>query len=164
MGKAYDLACQAVAREELEQLFRGVPPYVYRGVWSSSPDPSDLVDLYRYGVCKYAAENPDYDMQGAVECTFPRLLNDANGISAAATLYFQAVLAQEDPEGIPPLGLDLPRLSLLLSEAIVKHADVLRNHRTGGGYGWPQGLLDDLRRLSGLAVVHGGPAFVKHEL
>jgi hypothetical protein len=63
-------------------------------------------------------------------------------------------------EGKPNLHLDVNFLADLLKNAIRVHQNSLKADFSLGGYSWPEGLLDDLRRLSNNTRKFGGPQFV----
>ncbi|HEX5324319.1 MAG TPA: hypothetical protein VFW40_11070 [Capsulimonadaceae bacterium] len=145
----------AVEANDLKALLLGETPYAYRDRFSPAPGPSDLTSIYS-GMLEYAQNNPDYPMKEKIEQLIPDLLASIEGIDSVATILLCEFLDQIDKR--PNLGLNVDQLAQQLKTAIRESQDDLRNYKLLGGWCWPEGLLDDLRRVSGNLVEKGGPA------
>lgn len=154
----YELVAEAVSRGEMEELLLGREPYAFRDRWSPAPGPTDLTTMWTSGICEYVKRNPSFDMKTELEKCFPRLCLSPEGIDAFSTLILMETSNQFRSQSLQLLDLD--KAVALLRQAIRDHREELKSFQELGGAGEPEGLLDDLRRVSKVTVSHGGPGFV----
>ncbi len=157
MNEPYELTRRAIAENELPSLVLGNEPYIYRNKWSPAPGATDLGDIYDFGICEYANQHPSYDMKKAIEELTIVLCQSNAGIYATSIILISEVYNKT--HGKSYLGLDLLKLANELRQAIFICRDSLSKDQSLGGFGWPNGLLDEMRRLSKNTEEIGGPAF-----
>lgn len=153
----YQLTEKAIAANNLINLILGDAPYAYRNKWSPAPGPTDLCDIYDYGICEYAELHSEYDMKNALQSLVPQLCRTNAGIYAVASIIL--IETNNCRRGRRCLQLDLQQIASELRQSIKVRQEALRTDMSLGGAGWPNGLLDDLRRLSRNTESIGGPSF-----
>jgi hypothetical protein len=107
----------------------------------------------------YSLAHPEFDMKRCIESWIPELCKSPRGIYAVASLLFIESRRQQNPRSAA-LGLDTHHIAQVLKKAVYNHQEDLKEYRLEAGYDMPEGLLTDLRRLSGILAEGGGPSFV----
>jgi len=157
MSEYYRLTEQAIEAGQLKNLILGEAPYAYRNKWSAAPGPTDLGDIYEYGICEYAQRHPDYNVKSVIQNLVIELCNSNAGIYAMALIILSETYNFLNNK--PCLHLDLRHIASQVNHAIVVRQESLKADMTLGGTGWPEGLLDEMRRLSKNTEEIGGPPF-----
>jgi|GEM_PF-1837021 len=147
---------RAVARNEMKQLLLGFPAYRYRTRWSPAPGNTDLTDLLG---AIYELPDGETRLRAARQLlqSLSAIVGTYEGLDPVATCILLETTRKYD--GRPSLNLPIATLANELRLSIRVFALRLRSDKTGLGQGWPEGRLDDFRRLSKIVASYGGPAF-----
>lgn len=157
MNEYYILTEKAIEAGQLKELILGETPYAYRNKWSVAPGPTDLGDIYEYGICKYAQRHPDFNMRNVLQNLVPELCSTNAGLYAVALIILSETYNCVKNNSC--LHLDLQQIASQVHQAIVVRQESLKADMSLGGTGWAEGLLDEMRRLSKNTEEIGGPAF-----
>jgi hypothetical protein len=154
----HEIVKAALAKGELDRLLLGAPEYQYRSKYSPAPGNTDLTELL--GVIY---DGLDGEERRKATDALVKALEEIGGTYAGIDALATCILVESvrRSSGRPPLGLPLGDLAARLEATIRVFEPRLRADLSGGGQGWPDGVLGDLRRISRNTEKYGGPPFCK---
>lgn len=154
---AYDLTRKAAEGGAIRELLLGEGGFAFIPKFSPSDLATDLAVVLPDGVYPYAERNPQFPMRERMDDTLRKFTGTALEITSFALVVFFE--SQRRYQGKSHLGLDLDSLSGVLKGAIDRQRHELEREQSFGGRGYPDGVVGNLRRLSGMTETSGGPSF-----
>ncbi len=152
------IVVNAVIKGELDKLLLGMPGYQYRSRYSPAPGNTDLTELLDVVYHRLDPETRAKASQGLLDAIYS-IIGTYQGLRPTASCLLYEV--SESFRGKPVLGLPVDLIATKLAASIRAFEPKLRADKSGGGRGWPDGMLGDFRRLSGITEKYGGPPFCK---
>ncbi len=159
-----EIVRSALEQDELDLLLLGSPAYRFLPKGSPAPGDTDLIELltvlYRL-IGQYPREVLKLHLYRAIK----KIVESYDGLDPVAACIFYESYARcpVDSFGRPksgePLGLPLEEVAGELRQSIRVFSIRLEKDKSGGGAGWPDGRLGDMRRLSKNTTRVGGPSF-----
>ena len=113
---AYDLTCLAVARNELDKLLLGLPPYRNGDSGIFADGPADPFDTYERGVILFAQSHPKIEIRAMVMEAVERLCESEAGREVVRAIAFCEEYGGTHELKTITLGIDPRRLRKMADE------------------------------------------------
>lgn len=147
---------RALEQNELSLLLLGANEYQYFDRWVGHADNTNLPELLSslYG---FISDEGREIIRDRLLLAINEIIESYEGLFPVATcILFESSHRSENQ---PTLGLPLDELAEVLRQKVREFGFKLEKDKTGPGFNWPRGRLDDMRRLSKNTVRLGGPSF-----
>lgn len=118
---------------------------------------TDLAFVFQV-IYDHLHEFPLEDLRQSLVDAIYSIVECYEGIEPAAVCILMECLKTSPNR--TPIGLPLDEIAERVRHCIETHRVQLVQDQTGIGFGWPDGRMRDLRRISGIIAKNGGPAFV----
>ena len=147
----------AVMKSEMDLLLLGKHPYTYLPRRSPSTGSTDLAELLRVAYECWPVGDRNR-LVASLTDAINKLVSSYDGLVPVATCLLIEILRQSKNRN--PLGLPVSYITRRLKDSIDEFRVRLSSDFSGYGAQWQDGLLGELRHLSGLVRRRGGIEFV----